>query len=256
MCVSFKRHWVPSRLRSCSSLDHYECCRTNLYDCRSQCWESLLWIWYDTMQYNRIVRSSGPSLIKTRPPPHRALRDLFVCRRVDVTFNGWQARGEHRTYKKWQICSWPLWNPNMALRPFDHLDYPLLSGTSLDQFEQPACVKVLRKENYTHHEVFPHLIRHYRICMFLRWYKNIFLTRPHIPPRHTEDIMDDLHWCRSAGRTAPSLPHHGRFDRPFRSHLWICFTWFQAIKGALKQLRAIDGDFSPPMRSFWGQQLH
>lgn len=30
-------------------------------------------------------------------------------------------------------------NPHIALRPFDHLDYPLLSGTSLDQFDQPRC---------------------------------------------------------------------------------------------------------------------
>lgn len=27
--------------------------------------------------------------------------------------------------------------PHIALRPFDHLDYPLLSGTSLDHFDQP-----------------------------------------------------------------------------------------------------------------------
>lgn len=34
-------------------------------------------------------------------------------------------------------------NPHIALRPFDHMDYPLLSVTSLNHFNHPTCVKVL-----------------------------------------------------------------------------------------------------------------
>lgn len=71
----------------------------------------------------------------------------------DVTFNGWQARGEHRTYKKWQIWSWPLKKPSYCIKTLWSLGLSTAVWDLTGSF-WPASLNqgANKKENYTHYK--------------------------------------------------------------------------------------------------------